>query len=136
MEVAGECVWHPRLSIRNFRFIACYACAPCKRLEKLSAYTYFIFLLITQVHVSLLYISRHFHPGSSRFDQWYPNNGFLHHKATAASDARREMGGVAELISFSTFVSISSPLAFFTLAPRDGMDGIKFENTFYLFPKE
>ena len=78
----------PALIHQEFRFVACNcnACVSIRASDwKSLVQIRIFFLLITKCHVSL-YNSRHFHPRSSRFDQFCPKNGFLHHKATAASE--------------------------------------------------
>jgi hypothetical protein len=74
MDVTGECVCGtPALIHQEFRFTACnsHAASDSKSLVCIYVLCIIFFAPYHQVnlHVSLLYISRHFHPGSSRFDQ-------------------------------------------------------------------
>jgi hypothetical protein len=97
MEVTGECVCGTRAypSGIPLHLHVTLLRVPCKRLEKLSAYTYCIFFSSNFTCFATIYLSALLHPRSSRFDQWYPKNGFPHHTGLQPhpSPTRREIWG-------------------------------------------
>lgn len=135
MEVTGECVWHPRLSVKNSASLHVTRTHRASDSKSLVHIRIFFFSLSPRTCFAILYISRHLHrvPRDLISDTLRMVSCITRLQPHPSPTGNG--GNVAELISFSTpSFPFLPPLTFFTLALRDGWDQV-LKTRFIYFQK-